>query len=231
MRRLAAIIACFGLLGALTSWYLSWHLAGGGPKPAPDSADSRVARNDEGRPEPPTAVEPPGPARPAPERPVLRATRDAIGDVPGMPGYDPAKLSLLGKAEASELFEREPRDETWAVPMEANIERRLAYDLGFMEPSAEVESIECRTNICLIELKAGEWSRAGFFATQVLGNADIHSMAGYEEREGTIHHSLFAVYGADHRELEDNQAWYAQHRAAVLEQLARKPMDLVAPPR
>ena len=72
-------------------------------------------------------------------------SRPALQVVPGAPGYDPTKFG--GLISIGKVFEAEPRNESWARPVEEHMQRRLERDLGSIAPQVTTK-VECRTTTC-----------------------------------------------------------------------------------
>jgi RNA polymerase sigma-70 factor, ECF subfamily len=66
--------------------------------------------------------------------------------------YDP----LRSTERPMRLFQRETRDETWAVAMETYIREELSRDLRLGAPEAELTKVECRDLSCYYEATAAD---------------------------------------------------------------------------
>jgi hypothetical protein len=68
---------------------------------------------------------------------------------PASPHYDPRRARPMLKPV--EIYLQEPRDPTWAPPVEKWLGDHLAADLARMVPDARDVAVDCRTRTCLIE--------------------------------------------------------------------------------
>jgi hypothetical protein len=137
-----AILAILGVLVGLAWWRLTTRPVAAGRSPGlSPSAAPAVARG--------------GPAgtKPAAPRFVTPATAEEINDrlVPGAPGYNPSKLAHV--IRLTELFEREPRNASWAEVIEREVPALAVQDTQRLLPGFRVTGMECHTTICRISTR------------------------------------------------------------------------------
>jgi hypothetical protein len=99
-------------------------------------------------------AEEPGAVRTCRDQPTTMASLPAnlVRD-PNHPDYDPVVLREAG-ASMDEIFGREPRDSSWAQPMEVVVRNGVREDLAAGAPEASLTHVECRTTSCLLEIRA-----------------------------------------------------------------------------
>jgi hypothetical protein len=134
------LLAILGVLVGLVWWRLaSRPVAPGGRPGAPAIAASGVA-----------AARGPAATRPATPRFVTPPIAEEINDrpAPGAPGYNPSKLAHL--VPLRELFEREPRNASWAAVIEREVPALAAQDTERLLPGFKVTGMECHTTICRV---------------------------------------------------------------------------------
>jgi hypothetical protein len=217
---LVAVAAALGIIAALL-WPRSDASSGTDPQRISPSADTRA----------PAVAAPPKvpPARPAAK--IIDVEAGPIEQDPAAPGYDPTRLTHFG-ISAAEIFDREPRDRLWAPAMEQRMRARMQRDLAIVQPTARVSAVECRTSSCEFAIEADEpLSESAQFALQILGNADVHSIAFAERSpEGGESVTYHALYAPDHRGLDENAAYYQDRRESILRQAREvEDFDLVLP--
>jgi hypothetical protein len=69
---------------------------------------------------------------------------------PDAPGYDPSRFA--GVIALSTVFDREPRVERWAKPMETYLADRIGTELARLIPGVALRHVECRTATCAVML-------------------------------------------------------------------------------
>lgn len=96
------------------------------------------------------------PTEPASEpgrRPITRLVpRKVAQDDPRAADYDALLLAQMTEVSNFDLFEREPRDEKWARGMEQALDDIVVDALAADFEGAEVASIECKTQSCVVSL-------------------------------------------------------------------------------
>ena len=156
MRRNAVVImgvvgvlagAAIGLIGTGTE-------AGDRPRPGAGRAAGPAPGNSGAGPTAPRFVVP---AKPAP----------ALQTNPSQPDYDPTRFK--GIVKLSDVYQREPRNESWAGTVESHLTRGLGADLAKVLPGVTIEPVECRSTMCRVAWRGpGEEERKVIQAIQVL---------------------------------------------------------------
>jgi hypothetical protein len=95
-----------------------------------------------------------------------RSDRDHL--VPGRPGYSAA--ALVRYQSPRQLFDQEPRNETWARPLELALPGFVARGMDRLLPGFSVTSVACRTTICKVawNVTGEKADRAGALMTYLL---------------------------------------------------------------
>jgi hypothetical protein len=91
---------------------------------------------------------------------VPRFTPDRSGTVieahPDAPGYNPAVF--VGIKPIAKIYEREPRVEKWAKPVEKYLSDRIGKELPSLLRGVQLKNVECRTACCRIDLEHDQGS-------------------------------------------------------------------------
>jgi hypothetical protein len=148
--------------------------------------------------------------------PKLKVAPGRQGDVvldARAPGYDPTRLSNI--FSAGQIFEAEPRDETWARRVEASIGQEIVSDLQSLLPELSGLNFECRTRTCRLR-----WVGPRAAAEKVNRvTRELHPAAVH----GFGPDTMYLIYGggvlADYREVGDLIAWFERQRRLGLDQL------------
>ena len=219
----AAAAAAGALLGTLSAPYLR---ADAGPAPAraagraPRVCEAQAGAN--------------GRARILGAAPMFQTAGLAVPDHealnPASDHYDPGRARPM--LTPLEIFLQEPRDPTWAAPVESWMSKHLASDLAAMVPAARDVTVECRTASCLIKYTGSpEVSRqvkALYLALYVAAETDFIA-------DGRILAILGGSAGPYGEVPRSDQSAFMQRmddlRAALISQLDRKPHRVNAFPR
>jgi hypothetical protein len=194
------------------------------PAREPDLVQAVAATRQAAIPAPPAAA-----ARAPTPPPKLAATAAATGTSgfllqrdPTAPDYDPAKLMLLGRGSAADLFELEPRNPGWASRVESHLTTFAHRLLDHLE-YANVESAECRSASCTVtvsypsgdELKDREIA----MLTQVLGLGPVMSTHAKTEQDGRSVLTIGVLYPPEDRDPATAQAWSEARLKEKLDEL------------
>jgi hypothetical protein len=201
------LVAAAAVVGAL----VGYGTADRSPRPSPSEAapedrdSQRVGRR--------------GAGEVARARRPLIVTREARPHSdPGEADYDPVRAALLG-ARLTDLYDREPRDESWAGAMEAQVARLLSSDLEVLFPGSDL-AVHCRTSSCRVDVlvDAAERERA-FAILQLLAIGNAVEATVIERDDGTIGIRLFEALAGDNRDLVQHARWYRERRESMLDGL------------
>jgi hypothetical protein len=154
-----------------------------------------------------------------------RAREDAIGQPARVPAaargsastpldprskkYDAVVAARILSLTSAELWEREPRDEVFAVPRERFFQGRFVEILRPLVPSAALESVECRRGTCLLALSAATEEAGQLDAA--LGFIPIGDRFVTESSEGESGRTQVLVHVSVTREHMDHAtfgAWF-----------------------
>jgi hypothetical protein len=171
-------------------------------------------------PAPPAPAPTPPPA--APTTPPTAAATDTAPaaaapslPTPVAPGYDPTKLIDQGKNPA-EVYLAEPRDETWAGPVEAVVGGRMRSDVEREIPGAGLV-LKCKSLSCLVGIDAPADKRERALAISKLMTLGPVTVDLGPEEDGTIRWLFFG----ESRMADANvfTAWYLKIRKRTLDQI------------
>jgi hypothetical protein len=164
-------------------------------------------------PEPSAPAPTPAPA-PAAAEPAPAASPPSLPE-PVAPGYDPTKLLDQGKNPA-EVFVAEPRDDTWAGPVEAVVGGRMRNDLETAIPGAGVV-MKCKSLSCLVGIDAPADKREQALAISKLVTLGPVTVDLEPEDDGTLRWLFFG----EPRMSDANvfTAWYVKIRVKMLDQI------------
>jgi hypothetical protein len=152
---------------------------------------------------------------------------------PTSPDYDPHFLLVTEGRLAREVFSDEPRDATWAAPMERQLRASLDIDLPVQAPSATVDELECRTAVCKIEISLpfGDWDQVGgTYPVFALGTLGGETSDFWMDDDGRAHAAFFVAFEPGDRDPEAWSRWWPAQRARAIAE-ARKRGKLTAEPR
>ena len=144
------------------------------------------------------------------------AVQPVLETDPTAPHYDAAKVaSVMDNVGYDELFAREPVDPTWAAPMQQRIETLAEKDLLAGEIDGQIDSVQCRTQICRVVISGADSNSLSkaWRMFSISNPAPVRAPGG---RNGlTV--VVYAVFPPKTRSLQANRELYPRMRAAMLE--------------
>ena len=138
---------------------------------------------------------------------------DSAGSVerdPRSPQYDAARLLDMLHVGARDIFEAEPRDETWASKREHEIVAAAIEDLKMKDPDVSLTA-ECHTGICRVRIGSKDsfltGSNGPYPFSCMSTRASIDSYSQISLSDGSKALDVFMVFGGKIRNIDDFSKW------------------------
>lgn len=165
----------------------------------------------------------------ATEQPTFtRVTAGKVAqDDPRAADYDALRLSQMVSVSSFEVFEREPRNDPWASGMEQVLDEILVDALAADFEGAEVASVECRTQSCMVSLAVDDaraGSLYGYAQAYLLLGSSMSSRLG-ETAEGLREMQFAVLFDKRFGDADGFRDWrerVVQAQEAQREQLRRE---------
>ncbi len=139
--------------------------------------------------------------------PLYRSPSAKGGDIvidSSSPAYDGLKVATALRKTSREIFERESRTEPWATRHEKFFAKVIARDLSTLAPSVKLESVECRTQSCLVNVVALEADGNTALMALQLGRysarAGVDAASDEDLGDGTMRTPFHMVFSAEQRD-------------------------------
>jgi hypothetical protein len=124
--------------------------------------------------------------------------RHKVSTDPRHPAYDPRKLALLGK-NAFDLYESEPRVESWASAIEGLLQPVVEERVKNV-PGAKVVAIDCRTSSCAVTAEApAQLDLELQLELQATPYGDHEVFKVEESEEGTFRFTIIGLMSSERR--------------------------------
>jgi hypothetical protein len=219
------ILGCLAL-GVSLAICTTQHNKIGGPSPVALAAPpTGVAPQTMGEEAPASELATPTPKAPPRFVQARESGNTSIVTDPLDPAYDAKALTVA--RSPGQVFDREPRDPAWAVPMERAFREEISRDIGDLVPGTRLTEVTCRKSSCQVVLEGPEKSTQDLLlAGQGIPYADSLQVEDEESGPGLARVSWTMV--VDRRETPEQESFtrhYKERREAYLAKLRDNPVN------